>query len=358
MPTIRTDWIEWASQDENWLYLPAGNEPRGIADEEWMSECIRAGSMRKGDYTVQETLGGPWGTEARDCAIQHAMFGDDNSGSPYLWDGSCPVLVDGVADLVGAGTVGVTFSYGDDPSGFPGGADIAHMTVTTRAFGVWLIPLKLNLPPRGVLPIPDPEADGLTPEEAATADIEFESETVQLVGVQIADGTNEFTSDPEAYFAVNYDRQPSFIEGEWQAWQKGALPGSALTPTPGWVDGPEPYSITFPSEPVAWEDKAWHDLDVPADGFDSLTQDHVNDTYDYGVMAGAAEAFGQKAFTTSRSSSATVILKAFVQSPRYRWVYEGTATAPPRRILGRPHPARIFGDNTVQNGRRALGGIL
>ncbi len=354
-----TSWHDMPNPEDNWLWLPGGNEDRGIADEDWMLDCVRGGSLRAGSWTNQEVLGGPWGTAARDCAIAHAINGDNNP-TPYLWDDVCPDLATGLADPAFTGTPGVTYVYTDPAT--PTGITI--ITATVRAFGIWLVPLKLNLPPRGVLSLGtlDPIADGVPPEFADVADIEFQSPYVSLAGVWVASADNAGDPDPDARYAVNYNKQPSFIAGEWQGFRYGSLPGAPLDTVPAWVDGPEDYSLTFPSEPAVWTDKTLYQLDIPADGFESLTQDYVNDTYDYGVAAGPAEVFGERTLSASRSVSTSLIVKALVVSPPYRWVWTDDVI-PPRQIWGRPGDeamgaARVYGGaGTVQTGT-VYGGIL
>jgi hypothetical protein len=349
------------NNDENWVVLPGSELNEGNSfpfTEAWMDDCVRPGSFRSGDVTYQETLGGPWDTQAADCAIEHAMWGNQFSD---LWDGTCPPKFDGPADLEEIGESSVGYHYSDNPVPFPAGSDSAHMIVNTVSYGVWLKPVEENLTERGVLAVPDPEDYGYP----ADAILEWESDTVELWKVEIADaGGSAVSGDPDSRYAVNHNRQPTFDGGAWDAWRLGGLPGTPVTP-PAWADGPEDYSITFASEGVDHADKTWHVLDVPADGFDSLTQDYLTDTYDYGVIAGPAEAFGERAFTADRIASTGLIVKVYVRSPRFRFIYVGEPTAvPPRRIFGRADgathgtPRVRGGGNTVQSGSRTLGAIL
>lgn len=348
------------NNDENWVVLPGSELNEGNSfpfTEAWMDDCVRPGSFRSGDVTYQETLGGPWDTNAEDCAIDHALWGNQFSD---LWDGTCPPKFDGAADLEIIGDSSVTHEFSNHTD-LPFASDIAHMTVNTVAYGVWLKPVEENLTERGVLAVPDPEDYGYPPD----AILEWESDKVELWKVEIADaGGSAISGDPDSRYAVNYNRQPPFDGGAWGPWILGGLPGTPVPP-PAWADGPEDTSVTFASEGVDHADKTWHALDVPADGFDSLTQDYLTDTYDYGVIAGPAEAFGERTLNADRTASTGLIVKVYVRSPRFRFIYVGEPTVvPPRRIFGRTdgmtHGAAraLGGRNTVQSGNRVLGTIL
>jgi hypothetical protein len=343
-----TGWIDDLQvNDENWVALPGGelNLERGVADEDWMLDCVRTGSRRLGDYTIQEVIDGPWGVAAEACAIIHAIHGDQNVS--LLWEGVCPTLVAGPADLELVGNSSVTYLFTNNPAPFPDGSDNASMAVRTIAYGIWLKPVVLFLPPRGILPFPDPEAYGAPPD----AEIVWESESTTLWKVEIADAAGSASApDPDSRYAVNHDRQPLFTGGAWQEWQKGVLPGDALAGE---------ATAVFPSEAVDIHDKTWHELAVPA----ALTEDYLNDAYDYGVAAGPAEAFEERDLTATRTASTSLIVKAYVRSPRFKFTW-GTPGIPPRRIFGRSdgatHGAKrvLGGGNTRQSGSRTLGSIL
>jgi hypothetical protein len=322
----------------------------------WDADVIRRGSYREGNVFYQETLGGPWSTAAMECARNHALWGNQFSA---LWTDVCPPLFDGVADVETIGDSSVSYHYSFETGTSVG--DSTRIIVRTTAWGIWLKPVEENLPPRGVLPHPSPEDYGYPTE----AEIEWESPVVELIGLEIADGAgNPFDPDPDSRYAVNYDKQPSFTGGDFNGWQLGNLPGGPPVLLPDWVDGPEDYSITFSSEAVAEGDKTWHALDVPADGFASLTQDYLTDTYDYGVIAGPSEAFGEGVLDDDRGADVAIMVRVHVRSPRFRWIYDGPTVVPPRRIFGRSDGAThgaaraLGGRNTVQSGNRVLGTIL
>lgn len=333
------------TNDQNWVVVPGSD--LNLANSfpstaPWMEDCVRTGSRRKGDYTIQEVLAGPWGTSAEACAISHARFGDQNS--TLLWADTCPSLVDGAADLEVVGGSSVFYHYTNDPGAFPAGSDSAHMTVSTIAYGVWLQPVIENLQERGVLSFPDPPDYGYP----ADADVEWESAEVTIWKVEIADAAGTSGSDPESQYAVNHNRQPAFSAASWGAWQKGVLPGDPI----GGVD-----STTFASDPVAETAKTWHQLDVPS----TITADYLNETYDYGVAAGPAEAFdGGPALTATRTASTGVIVKVYVRSPRFRFIYEGGPA--PIRVLQRGKDGLVgSGTNVLRRGSmqgslRTIGG--
>jgi hypothetical protein len=337
------------------------NDPTNVVtitddEPEWPGDVIRLGSYRTGDVTYQETLGGPWDTGAEDCAIQHALWGSQFGD---LWDGSCPTPTTGTADLELTGGSSVSHQFSSH-TGLPFISDTAHITVRTLSWGIWLKPVEENLPPFGVLTAPNPEDYGYP----ADAVIEWESPTVDLIGLEIADRAGTLGDDPDSRYAVNYDKQPSFTGGDFNAWQLGTLPGGPLAVVPDWADGPEDYSVAFSSEGVDDVDKTRYPLDVPADGFDSLTQDYVNDTYDYAVIAGPAEAFGIGTLNADRTAAVGITLYVQVRSPRFRFIYDAPTGIPPRRIFARSDgathgsPRVRGGGNTVQSGNRVLGGIL
>jgi hypothetical protein len=293
-------------------------------DADWQNDVIRPGSYRKGDYSIIEDFGGPWGTQAETCAISHALFGDQNVGA-YTWDDVCPALTPGPADLEIVGSSSVSYSFFSH-TGLPLTADTAHMEVSTVSWGIWLKPVEENLTPNGVLPAPDPVDYGCP----ADAVIEWESPVVELIGLEIADRAGSLGDDPNSVYAVNYDKQPGYAGGAFTAWQKGLLPGGPLDP-PAWADGPEDISVTFASEGVDEVDKTRYPLDVPADGFASLTQDYTNDSFDYGVIAGPAEAFGIGTITADRTAAVGITIHVQVRSPRFRFIYDGPLETPPRR---------------------------
>ena len=346
MPT--TGWIaDLQDNDENWVVVPGSdlNLQNNYPDTlPWMENCVRTGSRRKGDYTIQEVLDGPWGTAARDCAITHATYGARNI--TLLWAGVCPTLPAGTAELELIGNSGVTYHYSSNPGAFPAGADSAHMTVTTVAYGIYLQPVIENLTERGVLSFPDPETYGAP----ADATITWEEDQVTVWKVEIADAAGQPGSDPDSRYAVNYNLQPDFASGSWGAWTLGFLPGTPLAGQP---------SALFASEPVDHAGKTWHGLTVPA----TITQDYLNDRYDYGVAAGPSEAFGERVLNATRTASTGLIVKVYVRSPRFKFDW-GLPSIPPRRIFGRSDgathgsPRVLGGGNTVQGGRRVLGGIL
>jgi hypothetical protein len=354
---ITASYTQWATSpwftdlqenDENWVYVPAGNETRGGFDEAWMLDCVRTGSRRLGSYWLQEELGGPWGTDARDCAIAHAIHGDQDGA--IIWDDTCPSIVDGAADLEVIGNSSVSYHYSDDVPP-PLVADTAIMSVRTVAYGIWLKPVELNSHPWGYLNTPNPVDYGYP----SDAQVVWEDDHPTTWKVEVADAAGTEGVDPDSRYAVNYSRQPEFGAGTWGAWTKGALPGSPAGDT---------YAL-FASEPVDLPDKTWTELEVP----DTITEDYLNDTYDYGVAAGPAEAFNERTLNASRTAATAVVARVYVRASRFRFVYDGpipvaVTTVPPRRIFGRPDgmttgAARVLGGgNTVQSGNRTLGGIL
>lgn len=286
-------------------------------DDDWVDDIIRPGSYRAGDVGFIEELGGPWSSAAAECAIRHAKWGNQFS---QTWDDICPALFSGPADLEIIGNSSVSYTYGEH-TGLPFIADSTVVKVSTPSFGIWLKPVEENLPERGILAEPDPVDYGLP----AEARIEYELDHVELIGLEIAERIGSVGSDPDTRFAVNHSLQPSFSGGEWGPWLRGNLPGLPPEVVPDWATGGN-YAITFASEPVAFEDKTWHTLDVPDDGFDSLTQDYLNDGYDYGVVAGPAEAFGERLLDASRVAPVGLMLRVHVRSPRFRFIYDGPTT--------------------------------
>lgn len=326
--------------DQNWVVLPGSdlNLLNSFPESpSWGPDVVRTGSRRRGDYTIQEVFEGPWDTNARDCSILHAVFGDQNV--THLWANNCPTLVSGPAELEVTGDSGVTYQYTDTPGAFPAGSDSAHMTVRTVAYGVWLQPVIENLAERGVLSFPDPVADGY-PEDS---ELEWESSEVTIWKVEIADaGGNAFSPDPDSRYSVNDTRLPTFAAGAWGAWQKGVLPNGGIA--------------LFASEPVAHSGKTWYELAVPS----TITGDYLNDAYDYGVAAGPAEAFEERALAATRTASTSVIVKVYVRSPRYRWIFEGGPA--PIRVLQRGKDGLVgSGTNVLRRGSmqgslRTIGG--
>jgi hypothetical protein len=331
-----------------------------ITDDEsdWAGDVIRLGSYRIGDATYSEEVGEVWDSNAKDCAINHALWGNQIS---QLWDGSCPALFEGPADLEILGGSSVSYDYSEGTAfPWPFIPNSARMIVRTLSWGIWLKPVEENLPPFGVLVAPNPVDYGYP----ADAVIEWESPTVDLIGLEIADRAGTLGDDPDSRYAVNYNRQPTYNGGDdWDAWALGGLPGTPI-PSPPWSDGPEDTTAYFPSEGVSDVDKTRYPLDVPADGFDSLAQDYVNDSYDYGVIAGPAEAFSERTLNADRTAAVGITLYVQVRSPRFRFIYDAPPIIPPRRIDGRSDgathgsPRVRGGGNTVQSGSRVLGGIL
>jgi hypothetical protein len=331
-----------------------------LDSEDW-DDVIRPGSFRTGEVTFQETLGGPWDTNAEACAIEHALWGNQIDEA---WTGACPLTVVGLADFELLGGSDISHFYEED-TGFPFDADHTTTRVRTASWGIWLKPVEERLPVYGVLSPPNPVDYGYPPE----AVVEYEGDVVELIGLKIGDRAGTLGVDPESRYAVNFDRQPGFLDGEWTAWDLGNLPGGPPPPEalPDWLDedDPNPYVLAFSSEGVDDEDKTFHTLAIPADGFTSLTQDYLEDTYDYGVIAGPAEAFGIGSITAgSRSAAIGLTIKVAVRSPRFRFIYDAPTAVPPRRISDRSDgmthgtPRVRGGGNTVQAGNRTLGGIL
>jgi hypothetical protein len=356
---ITASYTQWATSpwftdlqenDENWVYVPAGNTERGGFDEAWMADCVRTGSRRLGSYWLQESLGGPWGTDARDCAIAHAIHGDQDGA--IIWDDTCPPLGSGSADLEIIGNSSTSYHYSETTGGVFVG-DTAIMSVRTVAYGIWLKPVEDNSHPWGYLNTPSPVDYGY-PEDAQLV---WEDDHPTTWKVEVADAAGTEGVDPDSQYAVNYDRQPTFSDGDWGAWTKGVLPGEPIPAAP---------TAQFESEATDLAGKTWNELAVP----ETITEDYVNDSPDYTVVAGPAEVFGPAAtITTDRTAATAVAAKVYVRASRFRFVYDGpipvaVTTVPPRRIFGRPDgmttgAARALGGgNTVQSGNRTLGSIL
>lgn len=347
MPLAYSDWYsDLHDNDQNWVVVPgsdlnlANSFPSTLP---WMSDCVRTGSRRKGDYLIQEVLGGPWPTTAKACAIDHALWGDQDS---ILWADTCPISLPGVADLELVGNSSVSYAYSDH-TGAPLLADSAHMVVNTIAYGIWLKPVEENLAERGVLPFPDPPDYGYP----ADSGVEWEADHTTVWKVEIADAAgNAFNPDPNSRYAVNYDKQPSFGAGTWGAWAKGYLPGNPILG----VD-----TLIFASDPVAETAKTWHGVERPA----VLTENYLTATYDFGVAAGPAEAFlGGPELTADRVASTGLIVKVYVRSPRFRFVYEVPYAPTPIRVLQRGKDGLVgSGTNVLRRGSmqgslRTIGG--
>lgn len=345
MSALRSaDDFPWISalhdRDDNYVQLPSGNTARGLPDESWMTECVRSGTGRESDFLIQEVLNGVWPGSAAGCALAHARWGDIGH---ILWNGSwtdpddtseptCPTLVPGLRDRDHWGAH-VTYSYSDH-TGFPFVSDAVEIGFTIGAIGIWLHPVKDHATPQGWLNIPVPADYGYP----AASGLIWESDKPTLWKAEVTDAAGVLGGDPLVRYAMGYDMIPGFASGTWNQFDKGNIPGAPVTP-PAWVDGPEYYSFQFDSEPLDIADKTWHPLDIPADGFESLTVDHLNDTYDYAAVAGPVEAFDQPV-TVDRGTSIGLLVRAYVRAPRFKLVSGPPIETPVLTVTGGPQVQR------------------
>jgi hypothetical protein len=338
---------------------------------EWMENVIRGGQARSGDYLAQEVLGGDDVYGAIGCVIAHASVGHEGGQS---WnesgggaDPTPPVCVDvptgGDAEPHGS-TGSTSFAVDNDPSfGLISGTSSASFG--GPSWGIWYLPVRDNLPPYGVLTEVS-EASPTAQGYPSDAEVIWEADYPDLLGIELADGDPVPTStDYSNLWALHDPVAPVWSDGSTGPWHMGPV---GIPPTE--EDPNRPYLLfVYTSDEFEETDGEWHEL-PNSEGWDGhewteaydFEPGEAPDSSDGMIVAwptGTATAVGYgESIAQSRPARIAVkfILKA--QRFRFRYIPDATASPAPRRVIGRPHPARVWGDNTVQNGRRVIGGIL
>jgi hypothetical protein len=387
-PLAATAWqSDLRDRDDNVLIVSSGDlrleNPGPFADEQpWFygqpdeTGLIDTWHMpgRLSDYTISETLAGhnngnhPDG--ASSCAWSHAVFGDIgnalwNASTTDTEDGGDPVcrpLFDGFADDAVNGAPGYSLSVSDYSGSGSFVAGAANAEVAMRSEVLYLLVARDNLTPFGVIQDDlDPLADGV-PADVVTSGayaLEWESPYVELTKVEVTgdqpgrpdDGTVD-DRDGLTLF-LNDKILPSYTGLGAGSWRKGT-PGTQTTGDPHehliftYTDGDPTWNEL--AEFTSWDDCADY---VAGDAPDARVGACIG-----AVLVGAPDD------NTSSTHPGDIAVRLTLRSPRYRWVYEGTNTVPPRRIFGRSDGAThgaaraLGGRNTVQSGNRTLGSIL
>jgi hypothetical protein len=358
-PTVqhRTGWQTGLRDDDrNWLIVSRGNltldniDTNEFNTQDWYQDVIVPSTVsRRGDYTANEVLGGFDPISAESCVIDHARFGDEDA---QYWNTTTTEIDDTGEPVCRPLLPGAAIEHTD--TGQPvshaseyGNSDLfvnAHFsaTVMSRAHGVWLKPIFDHLTQRGVLPDPDPSADGSGVPVAYQpfATLEWEGD-LELVAVQL--GVDDVppdlsypdpTSLPETSLLavdVNPTVRPSYAAGAWGGWPKGFPPGVPPEEPELMADGSTPKPFLTYYEPgdgsPGWT--TYDNLDDTAKLFDPATEepDIVVTTW----TSGAHD--GWSGTDVSESNPYGVAVKVTLRSPRYRWVWEAPATP-----VTRQHP--------------------
>lgn len=363
---IYTDPVDWHPAPIYRIHGPASpgahNYTPDFTSDSGGPVMLFASNTANGLYN--EAFGGPHpGLDAASCLYSWNVIGHDLDGG--LWSGVCPDVADGPSTTygvhrssVGEATYVVTGGPGADQAE-------AFARISGWLYRSWLTHLFDN-----------PYADDPTLEAEYNAAIAASSPGPgwfleaernypffvknQFAPDEVVSTTGQVRTDNARWFRAPFEDE----EGDVWAyhgidndgngiWTTGALPnGTVLADYSGgvapWVDPPAGWQ---PEQDLSSQFfTGW--LNVPETD-EELAAESIPLTL-------AAESVYNGTFPGSATKGRTgqwLMVRAEYRLPQIRWYRERTIT-PPRRILGRPHPGRIFGDNTVQNGRRALGGIL
>lgn len=335
---------------------------------DWFAYAYRPGLSRLGDYTAQQVLDGDDVIGAVDCVISHADNGDQGNQSWNATGGGtdpspavCLPLGTGVAEAT-SGTASTSIEVGHNPTiGLVAGSTFAEMR--GPSWGLWLGVPKDALSPFGTLfnsaflTAIDPTTYGYP----ADATLVWEQAYPTLLRVELGDGDPVATSTAahaNRWLIRDHPIIPQWVDGNTEPWLLGKAddPGS---PTADYLAFTYDEGNETTGEWHLYYEGDWNPAWTPnytGTGADPATADLV-------VVAWPIEYTLPGDITSSDFEStrpARIAVKYVLQASRFKFVWDApeTTVTPPRRILGRPHPARIFGDNTIQNGRRALGGIL
>lgn len=382
MPT--TDWIDrYQERDDNFVVVSYGDlaqvneaiEP-GTFFPDWFADIITISNIRRAArFRAQEQLAGPeiW-PDALPWVNDMARYGYDEIS--HTWDGLTPPPVEGLDVEDDAEDTGLSVGWsrthlleGEVGIGTPETVEAQHSFAVT---GVWVLGLYANLDPQGGLVAPNPLDDGAPLE----ANIEWEADRPDLIGLAMTgDETGRAEADTGAmgvhYIIANTDVPSRNLDGDseppiYDDWVTG-IP-TYIPPDPFPTPAPLSGQWNYEDGPPVWTD-VWDGTEHGVTGWDNwVPTPHGGEppasifvAQDALVVHAALDSyFGASIDLGSESRAARLAVRFQLRAPRFRWTWDGPepTVTPPRRILGRPHPARIFGDPTVQNGRRALGGIL
>lgn len=350
---------------DNWLILSRGElvdqNVSGFPaawpayNDDVFGKMAWAPTARVGSWGALQALGGPFVSTADGCTWAHAWVG--RFGSEGDWNGICSPL--------GVGAV-VRQDYQPDTSWTmeisPDGGivgDFTGATIRLKSEALWLAAVRPYLETSGVLPAPDPVADGFP----ADSELVWEGD-LKLTNVEItldadarpAAGTEAegLTGKLRRFAAPTYaGGDPDLGDLVWDDWPPGNpndWNGEKSDLTFSWVDG----------------DPTWTEIDgvISGDtGWEGLA-DPYTEPPDELVSIGLDNAFdGSAPPAGGNSRNACVAVRYTFEAPNYHWVFNSTVI-PPRRIFGRSdgltHGARrvLGGGNTRQAGNRTLGGIL
>lgn len=344
----------------------------GLTRPTWINDVIRPGGARQGDYVAFQVIDGEDVLNARDCVVAHADAGDEDSQS---WNtlttgtepdpGVCraiPTL--GTADIH-TSTTSTGIRVGNNPTiGLVAGSTFAELS--GPSYALWFLPVRDNLDPWGLLNQPSPVDYGY-PEDAV---VEYEDTTVGLTAIYLADGDPVATTTAEhaSRWVLNSTAGPNWQDGNTDAWKYGPVdeaPGGTPDPDSPWLT----FDYTEGSAGVGdwhlipgfgdWDGHGW------TEGYSGSST--LPATSDAVVVAWPEDYLIPADITTTDFVStrpARIAVKFVLQASRFRFVYDGPTSVPPRRIFGRSDGAthgarRVFGGgNSVQSGNRTLGGIL
>jgi hypothetical protein len=279
---------------------------------EWMNDVVKGGQAREGDYRAQEEIDlDPPILSAEDCVVSHAYAGDRDA---ITWDtGVCPTIPLDATAATESQQTSTVWSLEHAPSiGLVSGH--VYGVASGPSYGLWLLPPRDSLPPWGALYITAPNP--VDYDLPADATIEWEGETPDLLGVELADGdpATSGSSDYPNKWVLNSSRGPEWVDGFTTEWRIGAVDA----PSPGTDDRPW---MTFDYEDG---DVSWNAVPGTDAGWREAW------TEDYGTFADSADSVLVAWPGTLPSGFgewgrlARPAVKFTLRARRFRFVYEGS----------------------------------
>jgi hypothetical protein len=365
---VYSDWIEF-EEPEGYFIVGGGASlgdyetnpafPSGLPA--WAEGIIRNAQSRRGSYTAQQVADGDPVYGALSCVIAHANVGHQGHQS-WNTDGGGAENTPGVCQSVPTGgdaetessTATTTVRIAHEGEHSLPISNNAGATMGGPAYALFPSVAQAGMEWYGALEggeAFDTAIDPTTYGFPAGAELIPEGDEPDLLGIDLADGDPvASTTDFANQWALNDGVAPVWdaddeVSGPW-------LMGPVALPPLD--DDPLHTFVEFLySDEAGLVGSRW--TEVP----------HTDLGWGNGISDGDVVIAWPSGYPTSIDENteydedrpASIAIRFRTRARRFRFRWEAT-TPGHRRVIGRPHPARVWGDNTVQNGRRVIGGIL
>jgi hypothetical protein len=375
---VYSEWFELEDDPEQNLFITGGdnavelvaqnpNPGYAAVSPAWAANVVRTVQGRRGEYEVQEWAGTAWPAAWLACALPHANVG--NVGSQTNQAGACvDVPLGGTADPGSATENAAVRLHKEVTGGLASNSTGA--SISGPAYALFHKPVGDSLPwwetlwGDALLPL-DPAYHGLSEE----AELIPEADSPTLLGIDVADGNpDDVNLLFEKLWVNNEPAGPDWdINGSSHStpWNIGpiGIPPSVLPPRY------TQFTYSADDELLDPDVDRWNPLPDVVDWDDFVSDWELDEDEDVPTACDDVLVCWPSAYPTDTPDN-VVYEEARLAQPalryrlavggrlRFRYIPDATASPAPRRVLGRPHPARVWGDNTVQNGRRVIGGIL